>query len=521
MSIKSDSSRWGLVMLVWLAVAGIIITGVWFFKFRTDEELEESTSSQSRYKHEVRMNADWFSGYCIFRSDQLKSQLRSRGIKLVYEDDSADYEARLKALQNDKIDLAPFPVNSLIEMCEKMKISPATIVMFIDETRGADAIVAYKDAVENLDDLNDNDARFVLTPGSPSEYLARVVKADLDMSNLPDKWTVPADGAGEVYEKFRKGSKTQPAAYVLWEPYVTKALKNSEAHVIFGSDKLKGHIVDALVVRRKYLKENPDVVKQIIESYLRVCYTLHKDNGMIDLVRRDAKNAGERLGEDEARNVVAGIQWKNTLENYAHFRMLSRHESQGLEDVEDIIEKITRVLLVTEALPDAKIESHTFFYNNILAELQAADFHPGRKIGLIAGDGDTGIDRIRADVKLPELSEAQWSKLIAVGKMRIKQLSFRRGTADLNIQSRRNLDELAAKLESMPQYYLKVIGHTRSEGDLEANLRLAQSRAQAAVQYLAQRKGVPHNRLNAIAAKPSGGGGSSQSVTFQLAQRAY
>ena len=520
MSIKSSSGKWGLVFLVWVIIVVPVIVTIWFFKFRSHEKLEETTSSQSQYKHQVRMISDAFSGYCIFRSDEFKKELKNHGIKFLYSDDSADYKARLDALEAGKADVAPFPVNSLIEMCEKSNASPATIVLFIDETKGADAIVAYKTSIKSLDDLNQSDVRFVLTPGSPSEYLARVVKADLDMSNLPGKWITDADGAEEVYEKFRKASKSKPAAYVLWEPYVSKALKDKDAHVVFGSDKIRGHIVDSLVVRRKFLNDNPEVVKTFVESYLKVNYKFSEGDKLVELIRDDAKATGEKLSADEARNIASGIQWKNTLENYAHFRLLSRQESQGLEDVEDIIEKITRVLIVTGSISASRIDAHTLFYNRILEELQTSGFHPGQKLGIVSGGG-AALKEIRGDSKLPALSDAEWDKLIGVGRMRIQNLSFRRGTAELNVQSRRNLEELASKLKSMPEYYLRVVGHARAEGDIDANVQLANDRANVASQYLTQRQGIARNRIKAVAATPSGANGSAQSVTFQLMQRSY
>ena len=520
MSIKSSSGKWGLIVLVWVLLAVPVVVLVWYFQFRSSEKLTDTTSSESRYKYTVRMAADWFSGYCVFRSEEFSRALRDQQIKFEYEDDGADYKARLLALEKGKADIVPFPVNSLIEMCGTLDISPATIILFIDETKGADAIVAYKTAVKNLDDLNHSDVRFVLTPGSPSEYLARVVKADLDLSNLSNNWIQSADGAQAVYNEFKKASRSQPMAYVLWEPFVSKALQDPDAHVIFGSDKIRGHIVDALVVRRKFLSEHPEVVRRFVETYLKINYDFNRKNRMVDLVREDAKAAGEKLSRQEAENIVAGIQWKNTLENYAHFRLLSRGESQGLEDIEDIIEKINRVLLVTDALSENQLDAYTLFYNRILEELKESDFHPGQKLGIVSGSS-TNMAQIRTETKLPALSEAEWESLVPVGKMRIQELSFRRGTAELNIQSRRYLEELAANLKSMPQYYLSVVGHARAEGDRDANLRLAQERASVAAQYLTQRRGISRNRIRAIAATPSGKDGSAQSVNFQLMQRAY
>ncbi len=520
MSIKTDAGKWGLIALVWGILAAVVLGGLWFFRSRSQDSLQEDTGSESQYKYEVRVAGDSFSGYCLLRSEPFKTALKQENIRLVYSDDGADYRARFQALHDGDVDMAPFPVNSLVELCHTLTMSPATIILFLDETRGADAMVAYKTAIKTLDDLNKADVRCVLTPGSPSEYLARVVTSDLDMSNLPKKWIIKADGAEDVYKRFKKASKSKPAAYVLWEPYISKALKIPDAHVVFGSDKIKGHIVDALVVRRKFLTEQPEVVKAFVSAYLKVTYAYSDPAKMQELVRRDAKAAGQSLSSDEARSIVAGIQWKNTLENYAHFRLLARQESQGLDDVEDIIEKITKVLKITGVVSDSSVEAHTLFYNKTLEDLQADGFHPKKKIGIIQGAA-VDLDAIRADKALPALSDRQWGQLMAVGKMRVETLSFGRGTAQLNIQSRRYLEELAVKLKSMPLYYLSVVGHARAEGDPAANLQLATDRAKTATEYLVQRQGISRNRIKAVAAAPSDEGGSAQSVSFELMQRAY
>jgi outer membrane protein OmpA-like peptidoglycan-associated protein len=105
--------------------------------------------------------------------------------------------------------------------------------------------------------------------------------------------------------------------------------------------------------------------------------------------------------------------------------------------------------------------------------------------------------------------------------MRIAKLEFTRGIADLGIQSRRDLRDLAGRLKSMPMYYLVVTGHARAEGDPEANKQLAQSRAAAAAEYLQNDGGIGKNRIRVIAAEPSGQDGDEQSVTFRLVQRSY
>lgn len=519
MSIESSAKKWGVGALIWLIIILVVFGGIWFWMSRSKTKLKTETGSASKYTEEITIIADSFSGYAGLRKST--EELKSKGIKLIVQDDKADYIGRMKALKDGKADMAVFTIDSLLTSGVEIKDFPVSIVLVIDETKGADAIVTYKSAIKNIQDLNRKDAKFVLTPSSPSEFLARVAIASFNLPNLSEKWIEQADGAEDVYNKFRKASRTEPRAYVLWEPYVSMALKDPDSIVILGSDKLKGYIVDVFVATREFIKNRPDLVKQVIEAYLNTVYSF-KDN-MTELVIEDSKLTGAPLNKSEAQNVVKGIQWKNTLENYAHFNLLDRKEAQGLEDLETIITKITKVLVTTGAISKEdgdKIEPTTLFYDKILRELQASNFHPGNKLNII--EGTTNIDeQVRGDVELPALTDEQWGKLIPVGQMRIQDISFKRGTAELSDFSKRDLDELATKLKSFPQYYLVVTGNARAEGDPEANLLLAENRSKVAAEYLILRLGVSRNRIKAIAAKPSLIGGDAQSVSFQLGQIPY
>ncbi|MBN2589404.1 MAG: OmpA family protein [Sedimentisphaerales bacterium] len=520
MSIESKARKVALASLVWIITVLIVFGGIWFWISRSKAKLTDETGSASKYKEEVRIIADSFSGYAGLRKSS--EELKSKGIKLIVQDDGADYIGRIKALRDNKADMAVFTVDSLLTSGIKIKEFPVSTVLIIDETKGADAIVAYKSALKNIQDLNRKDAKIVLTPSSPSEFLARVALASFNLPELPNNWIEEADGAKEVYNKFRKASRTEPKAYVMWEPYVSMALKDSDATIILGSDKLKGYIVDVLVARREFIKQRPDLVKQVIQAYLSTAYS-YKDN-MPKLVLEDSRKTDSTLSKSESEQVVKGIQWKNTLENYAHFNLLDRKEARGLEDLETIISKITGVLVTTGAISQEEgdnIEPTILFYDRFLQELKQANFHPGKKLNIISGNTLANDEQVRGDVELPVLTEGQWDSLIPVGQMRVQDISFRRGTSELSDFSKHDLQELTSKLKSFPQYYLVITGNARAEGDPKANLKLAETRSKVVAEYLILRLGISRNRIKTIAAEPSMTGGDAQSVSFQLGQIPY
>ena len=132
-------------------------------------------------------------------------------------------------------------------------------------------MVARKDSVASIADLNTPNGRIVVTPDSPSEFLARVMLASFNLPELSrTRWMIKADGSAEVFKRFRGQSRRQPIAYAMWEPYVSRALQEEGAHVLLDSSKLKGFIVDVLVARRDFLIDNYEAAGAVLEAYARI-----------------------------------------------------------------------------------------------------------------------------------------------------------------------------------------------------------------------------------------------------------
>jgi outer membrane protein OmpA-like peptidoglycan-associated protein len=294
--------------------------------------------------------------------------------------------------------------------------------------------------------------------------------------------------------------------------------------VLLDSARLKGYIVDVLVAQREFLRDKPELVRAVIEAYARASYRYAAEpDGLVKLVMEDARQTGaEKLDDAQAKRIVEGIQWKNTLENYAHFGLVTGAEQGGLPTLEDMIGNIMDVLVKTRAIPADPLNGKhtTLFYDRILAELQAARFHPGQGLDLVSGAGTPRGETLRQEKELPALSPEEWQALRPVGELRLVPIAFTRGSADLGLDSERELQDLARRLRTFPLFYVRVIGQARSEGDPEANRRLAQDRAEAAARYLV-RQGVSANRLRTGTAPSTVSGGEAQAVSFAVGQRPY
>lgn len=505
--------------LFWMGLLGVgVLAWLKYGQPYLKGKLVQETSTDSHYRNTVTVAADAFSGYAFLRSEAFSKQLKEEGTRIVIEDDHADYIARAKALRDGKTQLAVFTIDAYIQAGSEIGEFPGSIVMVIDETRGDDAIVAYKSGVPNLEAMNHESAKFVLTPASPSEFLGRVVQASFNLPRLPEKWFEPANGAPDVLQKFRAADRKSRRMYILWEPYVSRALEDPDAYVVFDSSKVKGYVVDVLLAERGFLRDHPDLVKQVVETDLKTAFSYESTPGDIaQLVRKDAAQFGEQITDAQAQKIVAGLQWKNTAENYAHFQIGNDAGSENVEHLEDMITKITGVLVKTGAIPKDPLDGkpNTIIYDGILKQLYASNFHPGKKASIIegVGVGTKDLEKPRQEPALPKLGTADWSGLRPVASARVEPIVFGRGTAAIAIQSRHDLDDLARRFRSWPHYYLKVVGRTINEGDPDANRRLAQERANAAAKYLMDH-GVSESRIRAEVG-PTGAG----AVSFILAEK--
>lgn len=500
-----------LASIVWLIIllVGAMLYRLWWrptqqaAQEREQQEVVEATSGTSTYRHTIKLGLDGFSGYALLRSPELSQQLRASGIRLETVDDRANYNQRLGALADGRLQMAAFPIDALLSASAARQALPATIVALLDETRGADALLAYKAKFPDLDSLNSPETRFVLVGGSPSETLFRVLMHDFRLDKVTPKAIVSVSTAQEVMARYKAAQPGGDEVFITWEPFVSQLKTNEAIDVLLDTSRQSGYIVDALVVSRDFLIKNEEVVRQVLQAYFRVLYSVSNSDGLEALVERDAQAIGTPLTREQAIDLVKGIQWKNTQENFAHFGLVAA----PLPHVEDMIDRIERILVETHALvhDPTQEKASRLFNERALRELSSSGFHPG-----------LSTEEVRSEAALSELSDEQWQRLVSVGTLSSPPLIFARGRASLTEASQLVLDEVVEKLQSWPAYYVKVVGNSGSIGDQQANRKLASERAQAAVDYL-QSNGVPVSRMRAVSGKSLG----EMSVTFVFGQLPY
>ncbi len=506
MADLQNNRRFVLFFVLLLVIAGVGIGGykllkMLFFEPKKQEQILNSTGSETHYRADIFLGGDSFSGYAPLR--KAIDTLGVRGVRMHWVDDKADYNVRIRRLRENKINLAVFDISSFIKASASIGELPGTILFVIDESTGADGIAAYKSTFPTLSDINSPDTKVVLVPDSPSDTLMRAVMADMNLSRLQGaNWACPVESAKEVYERFMDGQGRREV-YVLWEPYLSRALAHPNAVLLTDTSKRRATIVDILVVNRQYLLENQSLVGEVVDAYFTTLFSVNTSARLTALVKEDAGKYGEQLTIEQAAALVSKISWRNTLENFAHFGLT---QANGLMHVEDMCTGVMRVLLETGSLardPTAGKPS-LLYYKNALAQLQTSGFHPGK-------------EEIAVTQDLAPLSESEWNALSSVAEMRVLPIAFSSGRSRLTPEAEMALSDLATRLSNWPSYYLEVKGETLGGGDADANRILALTRAEVVRRFLVDNK-VATNRVRAVAT--SGAGGSS-AVRFVVKLKPY
>ena len=492
------------ICVVWLGIVGALAVSYrLILKPSVDHERIGRTSSSSNYTHELNLSVGARPGAVLLRSPRFRDELTAKRIRATPRPANQDDLATLRALRDGDISMSVFGLAGFLRACATLGETPATIVAVLDESRGADALLAAQESIADLDKLNRPEVHFVVGEGSSGETLARVVMTHFRLDQLlPQPYQV-VPGESAVYEKYRQAKPNEPLAFALSEPYVARVLQNPKMRVLADSNSFRGYFVDVLVVSRDFQVKNGEVVRDLLGAYFRAAYAEHE--GMVPLLLEDARQSGSPLTPAEAERVARSTWWKNTLENFAHFGIQT---GTGLPLLEDMIRDLTAVLAKTGGIrADFAFERPAeLYFDKPLRDLQASGFHPGLGAESVRGEG----------AELPKLGDTQWNELTPLGTLAVPELAFARGTDRLTESSQATLRELGGTLHKFPRAYLRIRGNAATNGNVEANKALAERRAQAAAAFLLE-AGVHPHRVRAEGGEPSG----RASVSFVLGQVPY
>lgn len=453
------------------------------------ERMQRDTSDARDTKGRIAIGTDNWIGYFPLCSGEMKKRMRSAGYVLVCEDDKADYAARMQRLRDATLQFAVATVDAYL-LNGAPKGFPGTVVAVIDESKGGDAIVAWKDRVANLDALKRMPGmKVAFTPNSPSEHLLRTMAVHFDVPGLRGKgaWRVEADGSSDALKKLLA---RQVDLAAVWEPDVTRALANPGIVKLLGTEDTRRLIVDILLVGRNYSAQHPDAVTALLTAYFQVSKE-YRDNPQ--RLERDVATE-TKLPAESVKRLLEGVAWASLTDNAQTWL----GTASGTDALVDAIQSTARTLVDAgefreHPLPDQdpyRIISRQFVSKLYVSAVTGKD---------AASPGTPSLER-----KFPALSDAGWAALKEVGTLKALPVSFQSGTAELSHEGKLELDRAMETLSHYPNFRVVIKGHTGMRGDPVENQLLSEERAESVARYLGVTHNLDLNRLRVV------GLGSSQ-----------
>jgi len=471
-----------------LVVAGVLAMLAYRVLAPLFEERQQlSTSDAGAAKGKLVIGVDNWIGYFPLCSPEMRRRMRQSGYALQCVDDNADYPARMRALEKEELQFAVATVDSYLLNGRAVRY-PGSIVAVIDESKGGDAIVAWRDKATSLEDLKGKRLKVAYTPGSPSEHLLKSMAVHFDIPVMRERtgdWRVHSAGSEDALRRLKQ---RQVELAVLWEPDVSRALSESGIVKLIGTEDTEKLIVDILLVSRDFSARDPEAVKTLLRNYF---LTLKQFRSNPQSLNEEAqRHTG--LPKDKVEAMLRGVSWKSLTDNARSWFGVRVGGRSGAEGLIDAILGASQVLLDSgdfSASPLPDDDPYRLTHSQFIAELYAGGGIDPQQ-GVPEAEGEDSLTRVFAP-----LSDAQWGALREVGTLKVRPIIFQSGTANLTLDGKREVDRAVENLKHYPNFRVLVKGHTNRRGDPEANRELSRQRAEAVTRYLSVTYGIDANRM--------------------------
>jgi outer membrane protein OmpA-like peptidoglycan-associated protein/ABC-type nitrate/sulfonate/bicarbonate transport system substrate-binding protein len=349
----------------------------------------------------------------------------------------------------------------------------ARMVAIVDNTRGADAIVA-RQGINSVEDLAGK--KVGLLQFTPSHWMLDYAIENSSMTKrekkaLRESLIFSQGDLAEIRAMLKSG---QIDAAVLWDPDTSLAQRDIEgSQVVFSTQVASNLVFDGIVCDSRVIDEHPAAVAGLVAGWMA---GVEKANANKQLAT-DALIATEPYfeelnkseGPDFINSLYPGIKWTGLADNV---RILGLGDGGG--DATRVYTEAGKVWRANGGIADlskppiaASLAFDTRFIEKLAEKNVAA-----RAAAAVPEFDFTPEQRIQASQAPPVLTKPV-------------SIYFDSGSSKLDVNAKTILDDQVVPLiEAVGSAYISVEGNTDKTGSRNGNLALSGKRAQAVTDYL-------------------------------------
>lgn len=361
-------------------------------------------------------------------------------------------------------------------------------VMIVDNTRGADAIIAKNPAIRSVEDLAGK--KLALLQFTPSHGMS-IDAIDNSSLSARKKQTVEyvyiaaEDGLAGVRAALESGSVDAAA---LWDPDLSLALRAIKGHVVYSTKTASNLIFDVIVCDQRVLDDpqGRDAVQKLVNGWMKGvdAAKANPDQAVDALVKTEeyftllAKDEGKPF----VKSLFGNLLWTGVADNARILGM-----SGGTNHYSRVYQRFDQIYRAAGALANPKspvIAPQDSFDTRFIRTLYDAS------------------SKVQAEAKQVETYTAAAREVAVQAPATVTKpvtVNFSTGQAALTKRAEKIIDtDMVPFIENNGNAYFEISGNTDSTGNAIVNGRLSQARAEAVVDYLAKQWEFPRERFKIV-----------------------
>ncbi|GAB3382667.1 phosphate ABC transporter substrate-binding/OmpA family protein [Lysobacter fragariae] len=352
----------------------------------------------------------------------------------------------------------------------------ARAVMIVDNTQGADAIIARDPAVGRVEDLAGRKVALLQYTPSDGMTIDAVDNSSLSArrkESVKYVYINAEEGTAGVRAALESGNVDAAA---LWDPDLSLALKNIPgAHVVYSTKTATNLIYDVMVCDSRVLNDaaNTDAIQGFVSGWMEGVEASKRnpDEAVDALVKTE--EFFTLLAKDQGRGFVkalfSNLVWTGLDDNARILGLAggTNHYERVYHRFDEIYRKAGALANPNSPVINPQDSFDYRFIRKLLEKNQAAQ-------QAAAKPEFTFTESERAEATE---TEAAVTKPVIVG--------FSSGSASLTKRAEKTInDEMVPFIENNGSAYFEISGNTDATGSRDTNMRLSKQRAQAVVEYL-------------------------------------
>jgi outer membrane protein OmpA-like peptidoglycan-associated protein/ABC-type amino acid transport substrate-binding protein len=367
-------------------------------------------------------------------------------------------------------------------------------VMIVDNTQGADAVIAKDPAIRTVEDLAGRSIavlQFTPSHGMLIDAIENSSMTARKKESVKFVFINAEEGTAGVRAALESGNVDAAA---LWDPDLALALRNVKgARVVYSTKTATNLIFDVMVCDSRVLAkaENLPVIQGFVDGWMEgvTQARANPDNAVDALVNTEEffKLLAKQEGKPFIKNLFNNLVWTG-LEDNARILGLAG----GTNHYDRVYRRFDGIYRAAGALANPK--------SPVISPQDSFDYRFIKN--LLSKNANVEVAAAKPQYQFNEAAQKTATQQVAAITKPVT-VGFTTGSAELTKRARKIIDtEMVPFIENNGGAYFEVSGNSDSVGARDANVRLSQARASAVVKYLQDQWEFPNARFKIVGNGP-------------------